>query len=111
AGGQFGHGVKSEPSVGVVDLVERIQWDVLVAGVVNQQKYLIEFLAAYGDENHIRVERTDGSKRRPLGFYELHFHTRSLPVFFSGSGPSARDRGRKLVQNFSDHREKIFALC
>lgn len=83
----------------------------LVAGTVNQQKYLIEFLAIHGGDNHIRVERSDGSRRRPLGFFELHFRSRSLPAFFSGSGPSARDRGAKLIQNYSDNREEILVRC
>jgi hypothetical protein len=81
----------------------------LVAGTVTQRKYLIEFLTIHGGDNHIRVERRDGSSRRPLGFYDLHFRSRSLPAFFSGSGPSARDRGTKLIRNYSDNREEILA--
>jgi len=80
-----------------------------VAGAVNKQKYLIEFLAKYGQEHQISVFRKDRGKRS-VGFYELHFRAHCLPVFFSGSGPSARDRGARLAQNISDNRDAILKL-
>jgi hypothetical protein len=81
-----------------------------MAGAVNKRKYLIEFLAKHGQGDGIRVIRREDSRRRTLGFYDLHFRSRCLPVFFSGSGPSARDRGAKLAQNISDHRDAILKL-
>jgi hypothetical protein len=81
-----------------------------IAGAVNKKKYLIEFLAKHGPENHISVIRRDSNRRRSLGFYELRFCSRCFRVFFSGSGPSARDQGAKLVQNFSDYRDAIRKL-
>ena len=84
----------------------------LIAGAVNKEKYLIEFLAKHGGAHQIIIvrNRIDGGKNRSVGFYELRVGSRSLPVFFSGSGPSARDRGEKLTRNISNHREEIFKL-
>lgn len=82
----------------------------LIAGAVNREKYLIEFLAKHGREYQIAVVRKDDGTSRSLGFYELRVGSRSLPVFFSGSSPSARDKGEKLTRNISTHREKIFKL-
>ena len=93
------------------DLLERAKSArlLLMAGAVNNHKYLIEFLATHGRDHDIRVVRLDESRRRSLGFYELRSRSRCLPVFFSGSGPSARDRGEKLAKNISDHRQWILA--
>ena len=82
----------------------------LIAGAVNREKYLIEFLAKHGREYQITVIRKVDGTSRSLGFYELHIGSHSLPVFFSGSSPSARDNGEKLARNISTHREKILKL-
>ena len=80
----------------------------LIAGAVNKQQYLIEFLIRYGSAYQITIVRNDGGKNRSWGGYELRAGSRSLPVFFSGSGPSARDQGVKLARNISTHRAEIF---
>jgi hypothetical protein len=82
----------------------------LIAGAVNREEYLIEFLAKHGREDRITVVRKDNGTSRSLGFYELHFGSHSLPVFFSGSSPSARDNGAKLTRNILTHREEILGL-
>ncbi|HEY5040372.1 MAG TPA: hypothetical protein VIK53_00025 [Verrucomicrobiae bacterium] len=82
----------------------------LMAGMVNEESYLIEFLEEHGREYQITVDRKDDGTSRSLGFYELHIGSRSLPVFFSGSGPSARDNGEKLKRNISIHRNAILEL-
>jgi hypothetical protein len=82
----------------------------LMAGTVNREKYLIEFLARHGGTYQIAIVRNDGDRKRSLGFYVLHVGSRLLPIFFSGSGPSARDKGEKLTRNISTHRKRIFKL-
>jgi len=82
----------------------------LIAGAVNKRKYLIEFLAKHGQDYDVRVVRRDDSRRRAFGFYDMRFRSRCLPVCFSGSSPSARDRGAKLAQNISGHRDAILKL-
>jgi hypothetical protein len=82
----------------------------LMAGTVNEEIYLVEFLEKHGREHQVSVVRKDGGTRRSLGFYELHIGSRSLPVFFSGSGPSARDNGEKLTRNISTHCNAILEL-
>jgi hypothetical protein len=84
----------------------------LVAGAVNNKKYLIEFLANHGPANQITIvrNRNVGGRSRSLGFYELRISSRSLPIFFSGAGPSAYDQGKKLRINISTHRMAILRL-
>ena len=82
----------------------------LIAGAVNREKYLMEFLVKHGQAYQISIVRKDNGTSRSLGFYELRVGSRSLPVFFSGSSPSARDKGEKLTRNISTHREKILKL-
>jgi len=78
---------------------------ILVAGTASKKKYLDTLISECAGINSFKLTSRKKAKGIQCRFWKLEGHGKSLPVFFSGSSPSNRQKPKRLLENFRSNAD------